>query len=74
MTTFTAQDQARVTVLIREIGMLQQAQRYLSGIPARHNAQRITQRQDELATLQFLAELDRRDDAEEVEQKARHAR
>ena len=48
------QDQARIAQLTKEIGMLRQAQRHLSGIPARHNAIRIAEREDLRATLEIL--------------------
>jgi len=62
-----AEISARVAVLRRELGMLRNAHAHLSGIPARHNALRIAERESELDTLRLTLELYGRDDAAEVE-------
>lgn len=62
-----AADKARIAVLSRELGMLRKAHGHLSGIPARHNAIRIAEREDLLATLTYLVELNERPGAYDME-------
>jgi ABC-type lipoprotein export system ATPase subunit len=45
------ENEARISTLNREIGMLQQAQPFLHGCPARQNIARVIERQQELETL-----------------------
>ena len=70
LTNQVRQDAARIAVLVREIGMLRQIQTHLGGIPARHNLQRIAEREDELQTLRFLLDLYEREDTLACELKA----
>ena len=63
-------DKARIAELTKELGMLRKAHSHLSGIPARHNAIRIAEREDLLATLKLLVELSEREDAAKVERLA----
>lgn len=56
----------RIAILTREIGMLEQVQPHLHGIPARHNRTRIADRKEQLATWLYVAELERRFGKDEI--------
>ncbi len=62
-TDHSTADKARIQVLRRELSMLRTAQAHLSGIPARHNLQRIAEREDELQTIAYMLSLYEREDA-----------
>lgn len=54
--TSPAEVQANLAAARKELGMLRAIQPRLSGIPARHNAARIVEKAEVVATLEFHAD------------------